>query len=46
MAKQELTQREWASRGGHAHWKGLTKEQRSEIIKARWAKGRLNKAKK
>lgn len=43
--QRELTHKEVCSRGGKNSWKGKSKKERYEIIKARWAKGRENKAK-
>ena len=37
---KQLTQKEVCSRGGKNSWKGKSKKERYEIIKARWAKGR------
>ena len=38
-----ITHKEISARGGKAQWKGLTKEQRTKIMKARWDVRRLNK---
>lgn len=39
-----LTHKEVCSKGGKNSWKGKSKKERYEIIKARWAKGREKKA--
>lgn len=44
MNKGPLTHKQVCSKGGKNSWKGKSKEERYEIIKARWAKGRENKA--